>query len=174
MHRRLAIVLAVVTSALVPVALAWAKQGPSRAAQVRAAVSQAESSSDTWATVNICNTSAHPNTIGIRAQMPSLGFPAQLSMVFEVQYYSAQDHVYKPVAGSTMSVPLGSSTLGLRQSGFSLPLTPHGGTLRGVVTLTWSVGGRVVGSTTRVTTSGHTDADYGDPGGYSGAVCVMN
>jgi hypothetical protein len=173
MPRRLAIVLIAVTTVLVPVALAWAKQGPSRATQIRTAVGQAESSSDTWATVNICDTGAHPNSIGIRAQMPSLGVDAQLSMVFEVEYYSATAGVYKPVPGSTVSVPLGSSTLGLRQSGFTLPLTPHAGTLRGVVTVQWSVGGQLVGSATRVTTAGHPDADYGDPGGYSSSVCVM-
>ena len=173
MHRRLAIGAVVFVCALVPAALAWAKRGPSKAAQIQTAVRQAEASGTTWATVNICNTSAHPNTIGIRAQMPSLGIDARLLMVFEVEYFSHRTHVYKLVPGSTMTVPLGTSRLGLRQSGINLPLTPHGGTLRGVVGLEWMVGGRVVGSTTRITTAGHPDADYGDPLHHSAASCVM-
>lgn len=174
MHRRLATALAVVIAGLVPAALAWAKRGPSRAAQIRAAVQRAAASSDTWATVNICNTGAHPNTIGVRAQMPSLGLDARLSMVFQVEYRSAKDHVFKPVPGSAMTVPIGSSRMGLRQSGVTLPLTPHAGTLRGVVGLQWSVNGQVVGSTSRVTTAGHPNADFGDPLHHSAAICVMH
>src|SRR5918912_3090673 len=39
-----------------------------------------------WATVNVCDTAKHPDTIGIRASMP--GFPkhARLAMRFRVQY----------------------------------------------------------------------------------------
>jgi hypothetical protein len=172
MHRRLAIVLAATLAGLLPVALAWAKSSPSPR-PVQAAVSRAEASSSTWATVNICNTSGHPNTIGIRAQMPSLGVTAQLSMVFEVEYWSSHSKTYKLVPGSVRSVSLGSSRLGLRQSGITLPLTPHAGTLRGVVSLHWALGGRTVGSTTRVTTAGHPDADFGDPLHHSSATCAM-
>jgi hypothetical protein len=173
MHRRLPIAALAAVSVLVPAALAWARGGRSHA-QIQADVRRAEASSTAWATVNICNTGAHPNTIGIRAQMPSLGVNAQLSMVFEVDYWSKKEKVFKLVPGSATSVPLGSSRLGLRQSGITLPLTPHGGTLRGVATLRWTVGGQVVGSTTRVTTAGHPDADFGDPLHHSTATCVMH
>src|SRR5256885_16273999 len=39
-----------------------------------------------WATVNVCDTPAHPDTIGIRASMPGTPRRARASMRFSVQY----------------------------------------------------------------------------------------
>ncbi len=171
---RLATVFAASALALggVAVAQAQSNSGPSRS-QIQAAVSRAERSSTLWATVNICNTGRYPNVIGIRAQMPSLGFNAQLSMSFEVEYWSTKDHMFKLVPGAGMSVPVGTSKLGLRQSGIQLPFAPHAGQLRGVVQFQWSRGGQVVGSTGLITTAGHPDADFGDPQHHSSSECLI-
>ena len=171
---RLATVFAASVLALggVAVAQAQSNSGPSRS-QIQSAVRRAERSSALWATVNICNTSRYPNVIGIRAQMPSLGFNAQLSMSFEAEYWSTKDHVFKLVPGTGMSVPLGTSKLGLRQSGVQLSFVPRAGQLRGVVQFQWSRGGQLLGSTGLITTTGHPDADFGDPPHYSSSECLI-
>src|SRR6516165_1209759 len=60
---------------------------PPTAAQMRAAVQRAERSKYLWATVNICNTKRHPHAIGVRGQMPALGFPALLQMTVHLKYW---------------------------------------------------------------------------------------
>jgi hypothetical protein len=171
---RLATILAASALALGGVAVARAQSngGPSQS-QIQTAVRHAERSSTLWATVNICNTSRYPNVIGIRAQMPSLGFNAQLSMSFEVEYWSTKDQVFKVVPGAGMSVPVGTSKLGLRQSGVQLSFVPHAGQLRGVVQFQWSRGGQLIGSTGLITTPGHPDADFGDPAHHSSSECLI-
>src|SRR3954454_23742246 len=42
-----------------------------------------------WATVNVCATPAHPDTIGIRASMPGTPRRARAAMRFTVQYRTA-------------------------------------------------------------------------------------
>ena len=171
---RLATVIAATALALGGVAVAQAQSNPGPSpSQMRTAVTQAERSSALWATVNICNTSRYPDVIGIRAQMPSLGFNAQLSMSFQVEYWSTKEHVFKPVPGSEMSVPIGTSRLGLRQTGIQQSFVPRAGLLRGVAQVTWTRNGRLLGSSTLVTSTGHPDADYGDPAHHSSSVCAI-
>ena len=68
-------------------------------AQIRTAVARAERSKSLWATVNICNSKRYPDRIGVRGQMPSLGFAAWLSMDIQVQYYSdAHEKHFVPAA----------------------------------------------------------------------------
>src|SRR3954451_3968994 len=49
------------------------------------------SSADLWATINVCDTFAHPDTIGIRGSMPGIGRRATLWMRFQVQFFQASD-----------------------------------------------------------------------------------
>src|SRR5215210_1297557 len=46
----------------------------------------AQESGDPWATVNVCDTTAHPNQMGIRGAMPGLTRPTTMYMRFRVQY----------------------------------------------------------------------------------------
>jgi hypothetical protein len=163
--------------ALLLIALTTAAAAPATASsppaltprQVRAAVRKAERSKDLWATVNICNTKSHPNTIGIRGQMPSLGFAAKLTMQFRVQYWSGK--AFTPVRGLSKTISLGPVTRGLYQAGVGFPFAPHAGLLRGSVTLEWRLRGRRVGQVTVATRTGHPDADFGDPKGFSAGLC---
>ncbi len=50
------------------------------------AAAAAQSPRDLWATVNVCDTAATPNTIGVRGSMPGLKRKATLRMRFRVQY----------------------------------------------------------------------------------------
>jgi hypothetical protein len=165
----LATLLAVTCAASVASA---ASRGP-RAAQIHNAVQSAERSVDLWATVNVCDTKRHPDTIGIRGQIPSLGFTANVGMEFEVDYYSTADKKFMPVPGATKSIALGSVSSGVHQGGVLFRLTPHAGTLRGSVKFEWSRGSKLLGRAARTTKPRHKNADFGDPPRYSHGSCVI-
>lgn len=154
-----------VAAALAQVAQA---QGPTPA-EIQAAVSKAESSRQLWATINICNTPRHHNQLGVRGQMPALGFPAALSMKIQIKYFTGTRFRLDP--GVRRMVQLGMRTRLLHQDGHTFQFGPHAGLLMGMVTFQWRRGGQLIGQTTRPTTPGHHDADFGDPRGHSAATC---
>jgi hypothetical protein len=139
--------------------------------QIRAAVRNAEHSQNLWATVNICNTRNHPNTIGIRGQMPTLGFATKLRMQFRVEYWSGK--AFTPVPGVSKTITLGPAVHGVYQAGVRFPFAPQAGLLRGSVSFEWRLGSRRVAHVTRSTRKGHPDADFGDPKRFSSGVCVI-
>jgi hypothetical protein len=164
-----------VAAALLPAAAADAQQpsnGPT-SDQIRAAIKRAEGSRSLWATVNICNTKRYRNVIGIRGQMPSLGFASALRMQFEVQYWSINSKHFRPVPGTKQWVELGAPKRGVHQGGIRFTFAPHAGTLRGIVTFEWWRAGRAIGRATRTTTRGHRNADYGDPAHFTAWKCVI-
>jgi hypothetical protein len=127
-----------------------------------------------WATVNICNTAAHPDTIGIRASMP--GFPrgARAAMRFRVQYRTPQG--WRRVTGAQSRWrPVGVARGRALESGwsfeFATPSRPV--TLRGVVRFRWRHNGKIVRGARRVTTGGRKAKAGGDPPGYSAATCTL-
>jgi hypothetical protein len=172
-HARVATSIATVLLASAPAAQAAGHSGPTQA-QIRAAVKRAEGSRDLWATVNICDTRRYPDVIGIRGQIPSLGFPAQLSMRFQVEYWSSKDKRFKPVRGTRQSVSLGTEQRGLHQSGVRVAFGPHAGSLRGAVRFEWRLGTRLIGQASHTTSHGHPSADFGDPPHYSARKCVIS
>lgn len=172
MRRPLATSLGLI-ALLAPAAPALAATPKSRAptqAQIRRAIARAERSRDLWATVDICNTKHHPRVLGIRGQMPSLGFAASHEMSIRVDYQPAPMSGFKP-AGVRRSVALGYSATRLLQGGFMWQFPQHTGRLRGTVTFVWRRGSELLGRTTRTTSSGHRDVDFGDPRRFSAADC---
>ncbi len=139
--------------------------------QMQAAVRRAERSSDLWATVNVCNTKRYPNTIGIRGQMPALGFTAQLRMRFGVEYWTGKS--FTPIRGLEKSIALNPAATGLQQGGVMFSFRPHAGSLRGSVSFEWRYGRRLIGRAKRLTRLHHRAADYGDPKGFSSGKCVI-
>jgi hypothetical protein len=141
--------------------------------QIRTAVRNAERSKDLWATVNICNTKNHPNTIGIRGQMPTLGFATKLRVQFRVQYWSGK--AFTPVRGLSKTITLGPAVHGVYQAGVRFPfaLSPQAELLRGSVSFEWRLGSRRVARVVRSTRKGHPDADFGDPKRFTSGVCVI-
>lgn len=164
----LAALLAAATVA--PGAGAAANKTPSRA-QIRAAIRRAERSGDLWATVNICNTARYPNAVGIRGQMPTLGFRAQLRMVFGIDYWSYAKHAFVPLPHVSNTLTLGRAGTRVHQAGVMFTFSPHAGLLRGRVRYEWRLGKRLIGHVTRLTRNGHSSADYGDPKGFSSWKC---
>jgi hypothetical protein len=145
------------------------QRGPSPA-RIRRAIAAAERSRGLWATVNVCNTRRYPHMIGIRGQIPALGFATELSMRIQIEYWSeARSRFQRDPYASTL-VRLGAATHGFYQRGviylFRQPLL-----LRAAVTFRWRYQGRLLARVTRHTGSGYRPVDYSDPPGYSHATC---
>lgn len=141
--------------------------------QIATAVRRAERSRSLWATVNICNTRRYRNDLGVRGQMPTLGFAADLSMIVRVGYWAGSRHAFMPIqsATATTTLNLGKLSKGLQQAGAVFPFRAHAGRLNARITFVWRRGGQVIGRATRRTTAGHPDADDGSPPHYSAAQC---
>jgi hypothetical protein len=163
MRPRIGILITLVASAaavspLVPVAAAKSARG--------------------WATVNICDTTDNPDTIGIRASMPA-GKKAdeKLFIRFRLQYFSTMDDKWHNVTagGDSEFVPVAKPKGKARQKGWSFQIAPNSDTikLRGLVTMEWRVKGEVVRHATVRTHKGHKSAGGGDPPGYSAASCTV-
>ena len=141
--------------------------------QMRSAVLVAERSNQLWATINICDTRRHPNTIGIRGQVPTLGFPASISIAITVQFFNPDTKRFAPAPGARKSISISNAKAGTQQGGVTFQFPVHSGRLRGAAVFTWKRAGKVIGHTARLTTAGHHDADFSDPRGYSAATCTI-
>jgi hypothetical protein len=168
-----AVVLAAISAVAVP-ALAVAATPAPTAAQVRQAVRRAESSRSLWTTVNICNAPHYQDVMGVRGQMPALGFAASLSMRVQVDFWSQSRRRFEPdTRVKSELLKLGDVERGLHQSGVSFLFTPHAGRLSGTITFTWERGGKIIGHTERPATGGHPAADYGHPPHHSSSACTI-
>jgi hypothetical protein len=172
---RAALVTTVLTAAVLVLAGAGGAEsaGAVGPGQIARAVRSAEQSRSLWATVNICDSGKYRNDIGVRGQMPTLGFSSTLYMVVQVNYWSQRQHRFVPIQSHLAStrLSLGSTANGLQQDGAVFPFSAHTGLLNATFTFIWTRGGNVVGQTVRRTTAGHTDADHGNPPRYSAARC---
>ena len=172
---RAALVTTVLAAALL-VAVVPASAGTVGPRRIARAVRTAERSPSLWATVNICSSRTHPHDLGVRGQMPALGFSASMVMVVQVQYWSASSQRFLPIQSNlaTARLSLGKTSSGLEQAGAVFPFPPHTGLLNATVTFIWTRGGKMIGHTVRRTTAGHRDADHGSPPRYSAAQCQIN
>jgi hypothetical protein len=132
-----------------------------------------------WATINICDTAAHPDAIGVRASMPGTGTAGEMWIRFRVQYYTAATKTWSFVEtnGDSGWVKLGSAKYRVRQTGYTWQFKPPDGggfwTMRGVVSYQWRVGKKVVYRARKNATHGHSDAAGGDPPGTSLGLCTI-
>jgi hypothetical protein len=134
-------------------------------------------SPELWATVDICNTPHHPDTIGIRGSMPSDGHPHDaMYMRFLVQSLDATTKQWADLGKSADSgfVAIGSAA-STRQAGrtFEFKPTPSAYTLRGQVEFEWRRGGKVVHLASLPTSAGHKSLAGADPKGFSAATCTL-
>jgi hypothetical protein len=174
--RRAALCLLVAVALVVAVA-------PSGQAAKRSSSKKSSSltrSSLLWATINVCDTSKHPDTIGIRASMPGSGRKKErMYMRFEVQYFEPVENRWKDVGPSADSgfLSVGAATYRRRESGrdfaISAPAAGQAYQLRGLVTFEWRRGRKIVARTSRTTRSGHKGTTGSDPAGYSATDCTI-
>ena len=122
-----------------------------------------QSSSDLWATVNICHGKLNPPKMGIRAEMPVGSSDERPYMRFRAQF-KRNGHWHYVDKGadsgwrSAYSGPFMSEQLGWTFK-FKEPLAGQSFLMRGVVRFKWTQGGQVVRRATRVTTGGHPTGD---------------
>ncbi len=132
-----------------------------------------------WATVNVCDTEAAPDTIGIRGSMPgSRNRRTRMYMRFVVQYYSREDKRWYRVgkAGDSGYLYVGRGRR-TRQFGRSFRIEPVEGRpalLRGRVYFEWRLKGDVVRRASRRTRRGHRSSAGDDPDGYSASTCTIS
>ena len=139
-------------------------------------------SADLWATVNVCDSQAFPNIIGVRASMPGNGTSQRLYMRFEAQWYSKSKGRFVPTGSSSRWLKVGSARYKSTQAGFSFQFEdPPEGTaflMRGKVDFQWRVRRKrrwvVVRQRSRTTAAGMSRVEGGDPKGRSDAICVIN
>jgi hypothetical protein len=142
-----------------------------------AAPASAARSRDLWATVNVCDTQASPNDMGVRARMPGDGRRHVMYMRFSAQFQSGK--TWKPVSGKGTSRWLyaGSSLFKTQELGytfsFDAPRTGSSYVMRGLVQFQWRAkSGRVLQRTHLYTEPGH-PTKGADPKLYSAAQCKI-
>ncbi len=136
-------------------------------------------SDDLWATVNVCDTPDHPNTVGIRGSMPGSGVKDErMYMRFQLQYFRASDKRWHNigVGGDSGFMSVGSARYMVRQAGRNFTVRPpRTGSfiLRGAVTFEWRKDGEVVRRARKRTRSGHPGTKGADPAKFSAATCEV-
>ena len=96
-----------------------------------------------WATVNICDTTKSPNSLGVRASVPGNGSRQRIYARYTAQWWSGVDQEWLTVGGSGVTdwVGLGTAEMTTRQAGWTFRFVePPAGTtyvMRGVVELEW-------------------------------------
>jgi hypothetical protein len=165
------IILAASSAFALPASIATAAAKNPTPAQIQSAVGSAERSRSLWATVHICDTKRFPNTIGVRGQMPALGFSSSMFMNLQIEFFNKTKKQFLPIPKASMKIPLGKVTTGLQQGGATFAFKRHTGLLSATIQFEWVRGGKVLGSTTRRTTGGHKGADFGDPPHFSAPQC---
>lgn len=166
--------LAVLAVAIPAPALA---QGPS-AEQIQRAAGRAERSASLWATINGCSSrgTGRGGSVGVRGQMPALGFSATERMTIRLGWWSAKRRRFEAIDGSsaTSNLSLGSTTSGRQQDGVDFAFRGSPGLLDASIDFTWTRAGRIVAEAVRITTADHHDADYAKPAHYSAASCRLH
>jgi len=149
--------------------------GPT-AQQIRTAVAAAERSPDLWATVNVCTSGTSDDEVGIRGQMPSLGFATTLLMNISLSYWNYTDMQFEPFNASS-PLSLGKGTHGIHQGGVSFPVYPPAAgsmyLVRGAITFEWKLGDKILGKVVRNTGHGYPNVGFSDPPGYSSGTCTL-
>jgi hypothetical protein len=147
----------------------------------------ASASSRVWATVNICDSAAAPDSMGVRASMPATGRPRRLYMRFRAQYLDVGGWRHVRGSGTSPWVFLGVARRGSEQGGwtfrFGVPAPGSSFRTRGLVDFQWRAKRRkrprrrarwvVVLRRRTVTRAGLADVGGGDPPGTSLASCLI-
>ena len=161
-------VLALVLAAALLVAAAAHADPPARAA-----------AGDVWATVNVCDTQARPNQIGIRGGMDGLARRTRMFMRFRVQYQTLEGEwrtvrtgadsgwrTRRRRAAAASTTPAGRSSSSRRRRAARTCCA-------GSSTFEWRRGGRVVERERTFTEAGHPGTAGADPPDFSAATCAI-
>jgi hypothetical protein len=132
-----------------------------------------------WSTIDVCNATDQPDTIGVRGSMPGDSQPHDtMYMRFRLQYMNPTAKRWVDLtngsASAFVNVGTGSSP---RQGGRSFQLGSTTGqpafAMRGVVSFQWRQGTTVLASVSRPTSAGRQSLAGADPAGFSTATCQI-
>jgi hypothetical protein len=133
-----------------------------------------------WATVNVCDTKAHPNAFGVRGSMPGLGATRRSHLYLRIQAEFQVGGAWRSLGASGDSGWLDAGRTGVpsRQTGRTFTITPPDAghpayVLRATVSFEWRRGTKVLRRATAVTTAGHRHVRGADPVGFSAATCAI-
>jgi hypothetical protein len=135
-------------------------------------------SRELWSTIDVCNPSDQPDTVGVRGSMPGDHRASdRMYMRFRLQYLDTATQKWVDLAGAaTGFLAIGTGETA-RQAGRSFRLTPASGrpvfTLRGVVSFQWRHGASVRAAVSRPTSPGRHSLAGADPVGFSAATCPI-
>lgn len=165
------------TAGLPAVAPAAISSGKSSSAKKS---SRATIKEDLWATVNICDTEEHPDTIGIRGSMPGSGKSRErMYMRFQLQFFDQKRKKWRDTgdSGASRFVRVGSAAKRrARETGRNFTVRPpRTGAfyLRGSVSFEWRRGKKVTRRHRRTTTSKHPGTAGADPVRFSASKCTL-
>jgi hypothetical protein len=133
-----------------------------------------------WASVNVCDSAASPNGVGVRAGLPGNGSGAQMYARFTAQWRNPRSGAWQPVEGIPTSpwLSAGSARQLAAQVGwtFQFEQPPPGTTfqVRGLAELQWRSGRAVTRSQRLVTRGGVAGVNAGEPLGTSLARCTLH
>lgn len=135
-----------------------------------------------WATVNVCDTVGHPDSLGIRGSMPGSGDRhEEMFMRFQVQYFKPSDEEWHDLGTAADSgwVDVGNARPTARQAGRTFTVTPPrpGAApylMRGVVTFEWREDGMTVRRARKRTSANHPNTAGADPPAASAATCSVS
>jgi hypothetical protein len=131
-----------------------------------------------WATVNVCDTMAHPNQVGIRGSMSGLARRTRMYMRFRVQFRTDAGK-WRTIASGADSRwdRVATGRRGDHDAGWTFEFKPPvaGGAhvLRGLVSFEWRRAHRVVVRDRVFTDDGHPDTAGADPTDFSAATCEI-
>jgi hypothetical protein len=132
-----------------------------------------------WATVNVCDTARHPDTVGMRGSMPGSRASEGLFVRLRVQYLDTASNRWRYVGARADSgyISVGNGKATRRQGGRNFTLRPPasgGYVLRGIVDFQWRRGSAVVRRAQRQTRRGHPGTPGADPSSYSAETCKVS
>jgi len=135
-------------------------------------------SPDPWATVNVCDTTEHPNQMGIRGGMPGLARRTAMHMRFRVQFRDRSGRWRLIARGADSGRQrVAAGRRGEHDAGWTFEFMPpaSGGAyvLRGVVVFEWRRGRRVLERVREVTEAGHPGTAGAEPEDFSAATCEI-
>jgi hypothetical protein len=144
---------------------------------------------DLWATINICDTPAFPDAMGVRASMPGNGTRQRMYMRFRATFYDRTSEEWFPVDGVPRSpwIRVGNATIRARRAGWTFDFDPPppgtDSVVRSTVEFQWRARKRrrkdgplrevVVARAHANTRHGIQNVEGGDPPGTSEGVCVI-
>jgi hypothetical protein len=154
-----------------------AQAAPSARGRTAAAPAALRRSLNLWATIDVCNASDQPNTIGVRGSMPGDRVAGDaIFMRFRLQYVGATGTWVNLNSGVSPFLRVASAKAA-HEDGWSVQLRPGPHKLpttwRGVVTFQWRRGTTVLASISRATTAHHEGLTGADPPNYSAATCAI-